>query len=240
MTPIKGILFDKDGTLLDFFETWMPAFRAAARVAADLAGDSGAADKMLHATGLDRATGALDPSSLLAGGTTAEVCEAWAEIAGVADKPLFKRRVHAAMDDHVAASPVPVAEGLDQLFARLAGRGFALGIATMDSEAVARTTAERLGLSPWLIFLAGYDSGHGAKPGPGMVQGFCKAAGVRSAEVLVVGDTDRDMGMARNAGAGLAVGVLTGASPADYLARIADAVLESVFDLEAFLPESRP
>lgn len=29
-SPIHGILFDKDGTLLDFCATWIPAYRAAA------------------------------------------------------------------------------------------------------------------------------------------------------------------------------------------------------------------
>ena len=27
--PIRGILFDKDGTLLDFCATWIPAYRGA-------------------------------------------------------------------------------------------------------------------------------------------------------------------------------------------------------------------
>ena len=36
--PIRGILFDKDGTLLDFCAAWIPAYRAAAGEIADLAG----------------------------------------------------------------------------------------------------------------------------------------------------------------------------------------------------------
>ena len=232
---IRGILFDKDGTLLDFFETWIPAYRAAVEVAAGLAGDPAMADRMLRATGFDRESGALDPLSLLAGGTTAQICDAWADEAAIVERERFSQLVHEVMDDHASRYPVPVAEGLDALFERLAGKGYALGIATMDSEMVARVTAETLGLSRWLTFLAGYNSGHGVKPDPGMVLGFCAAAGLAPAEVLVIGDTDRDINMARNAGAGLAVGVLTGASPGEQLARIADRVLESVFDIEAIL-----
>lgn len=232
---IKGILFDKDGTLLDFFETWIPAYKAAAEVAADLAGDSTLTDRMLRATGFDPENGGLDPLSLLAGGTTAQICEAWADEAGIVDREDFSLAVHEAMDAHASRYPVPVAEGLDQMFERLAGKGYSLGIATMDSEFVARVTADRLGLSKWLAFLAGYDSGHGAKPEPGMVMGFCAATGLAPAEILVVGDTDRDVGMARNAGAGMMIGVLTGATSSDQLARIADRVLDSVFDIEAYL-----
>ena len=234
---IGGILFDKDGTLLDFFETWIPAYRAAVEVAADFAGDHAMADRMLRVTGFDPESGSFDPESLLAGGTTAQICDAWADEAGIVERDRFSKLVHDAMDDYAARFPVPVAEGLDALFERLAGKGYALGIATMDSEVVARVTAETLGLSRWLTFLAGYNSGHGVKPEAGMVLGFCAAAGLTPAEVLVIGDTDRDVNMARNAGAGMAVGVLTGASPADRLARIADQVLESVFEIETVLVE---
>lgn len=232
---IRGILFDKDGTLLDFFETWIPAYRAAVEVAAEFAGDYAMADRMLRVTGFDPKSGNFDPESLLAGGTTAQICDAWADEAGIVERDRFSKLVHDAMDDYAARFPVPIAEGLDTLFERLAGKGYALGIATMDSEVVARVTAETLGLSQWLTFLAGYNSGHGVKPEPGMVLGFCAAAGLTPAEVLVIGDTDRDVNMARNAGAGMVVGVLTGASPADRLAGIADRVLESVFEIEAVL-----
>jgi phosphoglycolate phosphatase len=232
---IRGILFDKDGTLLDFFETWIPAYKAAAKVAAAFADDPAMADRMLRATGFDPESEAFDPLSLLAGGTTAQICDAWADEAGLVERDRFLQQVHDAMDDYAARYPVPIAEGLDVLFERLASRGYVLGIATMDSEVVAKVTAETLGLSRWLAFLAGYNSGHGAKPEPGMVLGFCAATGLTPAEVLVIGDTDRDVNMARNAGAGMVVGVLTGASPADQLARIADRVLESVFEIETVL-----
>ena len=232
---IRGILFDKDGTLVDFFETWIPAYRAAAKVAAGLAGDESIADRMLRATGYDPDNGSFDPLSLLAGGTTEQICEAWADVAAIGDRQRFSKLVHDAMDDYAARYPVPIAEGLDRLFERLAGKGYALGVATMDSEIVAKATAETLGLTPWLTFLAGYNSGHGAKPEPGMVMGFCAAAGLTPAEVLVIGDTDRDAGMARNAGAGMLVGVLTGATPGDQLARIVDHVLDSVFEIESLL-----
>ena len=35
---IRGILFDKDGTLLDFWATWLPAYRSSAEKIAGSAG----------------------------------------------------------------------------------------------------------------------------------------------------------------------------------------------------------
>lgn len=232
---IKGILFDKDGTLVDFFETWIPAYRAAVDLMMEMTGDPALGDRLLRLGGYDPDTGELDPRSLLASGTTGEICDLWAGEAGVADAREASRQLHDAMDEYASLYPVPVGDGLADLFRRLAGRGLALGVATMDSEAVACATVDALGLAESLSFVSGYDSGHGLKPGPGMVLGFCATAGLAPADVLVVGDTDRDMDMARAAGAAMAVGVLTGATPQDRLGPLADRVIESVLIIETVL-----
>lgn len=233
--PIRGILFDKDGTLVDFFGTWIPAYRAASDLASATAGDPALGDRLLRLGGYDPATGALDPDSILASGTTLEICELWAAEAGVADCRKLSRELHREMEEHVIARPVPIADGIADLFRRLADRGMVLGMATMDGETVARATAKALEIRDFLSFISGYDSGYGSKPAPGMVRGFCAAAGLSPADVLVVGDTARDMNMARAAGAGLAVAVLTGATPREGLAPIADRVIASVFDIESVL-----
>lgn len=230
--PVEAILFDKDGTLVDFFATWVPAYRAAAELGGALAGRPAMADELLRAGGYDPSSGQIDPFSLLAGGTTAEVCDFWCAFLGRAGDRLLAARLHEAMDLHASRFAVPVGAGLPALLGRLRARGIALGMATMDSEFVARTTAEALELEASLDFLCGYDSGYGAKPGPGMVLAFCSSTGLAPDQVMVVGDTDRDMGMARAAGAGLAVGVLSGAAPRECLAPLCDCILDDVFELE--------
>ena len=60
--PIRGILFAKDGTLLDFCATW---------ISADLAGGVDA-QMLLADVGYDAATGGRDPHSMLAAGTDAD------------------------------------------------------------------------------------------------------------------------------------------------------------------------
>lgn len=229
---IKAILFDKDGTLVDFSATWIPAYRAVARIAGQAAGDDALVARVLRLAGYDPATGTLDPTSLLAGGTTAEICELWARESGVTDVAGLARRLHDAMDRHAARFSVPVGDGLAGLFARLRARGLTLGIATMDSEFVARATADALGLTENLDFICGYDSGYGVKPDPGMILAYCSVNEIEPEQVMMVGDTDRDMAMARAAGAGLAVGVLTGATPRDRLTPFCDMVLDHVFAIE--------
>jgi len=234
-TAVRGILFDKDSTLVDFFQTWIPAYRGAADLASAVAGDPALGDRLLRLGGYEPTTGILDPASVLAGGTTLEICDLWAAEAGVPHTQSLSDALRRAMEEYATARPVPVGPGLDGLFGRLAGRGLVLGVATMDGEAVARATAHALGIMGYLSFIGGYDSGYEPKPAPDMVHAFCAAAGLQPRDIMVVGDTSRDMNMARAAGAALAVGVLTGATPRDGIAPEADRVISSVFEIESLL-----
>ena len=63
---ITAILFDKDGTLLDFDATWAPAYRETSLHAAR--GDRALADRLLEQTGMDLVTGKSAAGSLLAAG----------------------------------------------------------------------------------------------------------------------------------------------------------------------------
>lgn len=229
---IRGILFDKDGTLVDFAATWLPVLRRAAEAAAQ--GDAGLARRLLSAGGYDLAEGRVAAGSPLAAGTSAEIARLWAEAGAPGGVAALTARLDRIFTEEGAAGAVPVCD-LPALFGRLRRRGLALGVATSDSTAAARATLERLALTDGVDFVAGYDSGHGAKPGPGMVRAFCTATGLSPAETAVVGDNLHDLEMGRAAGARLLVGVLTGTGSRAELAAAADAVIASVAELEALL-----
>ena len=68
---IRGVLFDKDGTLFDFSASWRGA---ADRVLASLApGDSALQARLGAAVGYDVGSGAFAPGSPIVAGATAEV-----------------------------------------------------------------------------------------------------------------------------------------------------------------------
>jgi phosphoglycolate phosphatase len=230
-SQIAGILFDKDGTLLDFDASWEPVNRQVSLVAAG--GDAELADRLLAACGMDPISGHIVPDSLFAAGNTREIAEG---LIG-AGAPFDPETLVPLIDDLFAGAAemsVPVTE-LQPLFARLRQRGLRLGIASSDNERSIRVTVRRFGIDHYVDFVAGYDSGHGAKPGPGMVLGFCAETGLAPHQVAVVGDSNHDLHMGRNAGAGLKVAVLSGTGSRQSLEEACDIILNDITELEAVL-----
>jgi phosphoglycolate phosphatase len=228
---INAILFDKDGTLLDFDKTWEPVNRRASLFAA--AGDEVLADRLMVICGMDPLTGKVSSGSLFAAAATSEIAAAMSNAGAAFDEE--ELTVHLDRFYLEGAHDAVAVTDLAALFLRLKARGLHLGIASSDNEASIRLMAERMGIMPHLDYIAGYDSGHGVKPNPGMIDGFAAKQRMPVAEIAMVGDNTHDLQMARNAEAGLAIGVLTGTSGAEALAPCADYVLDSIDQLEALL-----
>ena len=233
---IRGILFDKDGTLLDYNATWVPINRVVALVVAD--GDAALARELLVHGGQDDDAGIVKPGSLLAACNTREIADAWSKLIPERGAGDPERDIVRIMDDvfqrQGAITSVPV-EGLRETLSGLRQQGMVMGIATSDSEAGAIATLSPFDVLPWFDFVAGYDSGHGSKPEPGMVHGFCSACDLHPEEVLVVGDNLHDLEMGRNANAGMVIGVLSGTSARHDLEAMADHVVNDIRQLETVL-----
>ena len=228
-----GVLFDKDGTLLDFNRTWLPIYRVAAAEFAG--GDAALAESLLSGHGFDPASGRFAGGSLLAAGNNRQIAAAWAERCGRgAEVDALALRLNEIFREHGARAATPVG-GLGATLAALQQAGLRLGVATADSEAGISNTLQAFDVLRYFDFLAGYDSGHGAKPDPGMVLAFCRALDLAPAQVVVVGDNRHDIEMGRSAGAGLCVGVLTGTSTRTELEALADLVLDDIRALPASL-----
>ncbi|MGI9311293.1 MAG: HAD family hydrolase [bacterium] len=235
MNEIKAILFDKDGTLLDFNRTWLEPYWRAARYLQARFGARADADALLARGGFIAKSQSWKPDSTLASGSNDEIIALWESIIG---EPL---RHHRRAIDDILTLPrnayAPAVDDLGRLLASLRRRGLKLGLATMDRERSAHDMLRALRADAFFDFVCGDDSGHGVKPQPGMALAFCRACGVRAQQMMMVGDSPRDMQMGRSAGAALNVGVLTGAHGAADLAPCADAVLASIAELDALLDD---
>jgi phosphoglycolate phosphatase len=226
---IDAILFDKDGTLFDFRISWG---RWAAGFLAGLARDPAHADRLGRAIGFDAATLGFAPDSPVIAATAADIAAALVpHLDGLSVAALTDR-----IDATAGSAPMSEAVPLRPLLTGLRGRGLRLGVATNDSEAPARQHLATHGITDCFDFIAGYDSGHGAKPGPGMCLAFAAAFGLDPARVAMVGDSQHDLAAGRAAGMH-AVAVLTGIARVADLAPLADTVLPDIGALPGWLDQ---
>lgn len=228
----KGIVFDKDGTLIDFNSTWLPVYRYAALEVAK--NNRPLADELLNQHGYDPDASRFIGGSLLAVGNNHAIAHAWARhLVDVDDETEIETlsvRLNQIFQQQVALSATPV-QGLKATLQHLTRAGLKLGVATSDSYQGIHNTLEAFDVISEFEFLCGYDSGHGLKPDPGMVLAFCAAMSLEPAEVIVVGDNRHDIEMGKNARAGYCIGVLTGTSTRDELEDLADVVFDDITDL---------
>ena len=228
---IRAILLDKDGTLIDFQRTWGPATHAV--IAHLAAGDDDAYRRLAAVSGFVAAEHRFLVGSPLIAGATPDYGPLWAQALGRPATADFFAEIDRLFLQAGLQHLVPIGDPAATL-AALARRGYRLGIVTNDAEANARAQIAQLEIDHLVEFVAGHDSGFGAKPDPAPVLAFARALGIAPSEVAVVGDSVHDLAAARAAGAA-AVGVLSGPTPREHLAPHADALIGSVADLSAWL-----
>ena len=228
--PIHGVLFDKDGTLFDFQGTWS---QWAQELLGTLAqGEAALAHRLAEAIDFDMAAGRFRPESPVIAGTGAEAADLLAaELPHMSSGDVAREVLLAAQ----AVQMVP-AVPLRVCLTRLRGQDLRLGVATNDfASAAQRHLHDVLDL---FDFVAGFDSGHGGKPAPGMLLAFADACSIAPAHCLMVGDSRHDLVAGRAAGM-RTVAVLTGVAGHDDLADLADVVLPDIGHLPGWIDRQR-
>ncbi len=224
---IDALIFDKDGTLFDFRRSWAGW---AARVVRDLATPGAPAERLAEAIGFDLESASFAPDSPVIAATPEEIAAALAAHLPGRDEGEIADRLNALS----AATPMTEAVPLRQVLAALRERGLRLGLATNDTEAPARAHLSAHGVADLFDFVAGCDSGHGAKPAPGMLDAFRNAFALDPGRVAMVGDSRHDLMAGRAAGM-RTVGVLTGIAGAEELAPLADVILPDIGALAGWI-----
>jgi phosphoglycolate phosphatase len=227
-TAADGILFDKDGTLFHFEASWGAWADALLEELSD--GSVPLASRLAEAIGFDPASCRFVPGSPAIAGTPDEIAALMAP--HLPDRNLGE--VIALMNLRAADAPLVEAVPLDPLLGRLRAKGLGLGLATNDAESSARRHLDRVGVLGHFDYVAGCDSGFGAKPGPGMLLAFAAQRCLDPARVVMVGDSTHDLIAGRAAGM-ICVGVLTGPGGAAPLRDLADAILPDIGHLPDWL-----
>lgn len=232
MSTIRGLLFDKDGTLFNFRATW--GDWSARLVRGLAAGDEGLASGLANAIGFDLQTTEFADDSPVIAATPAEIA---AEMVNLLPDETVDSLV-ARMNSLATTVRLSEAVALRPLFAQLRARGLRIGLATNDGEVPARAHLKIAGIDQHFDFVAGSDSGHGGKPAAGMQLAFAATCGLQPGEVAMIGDSLHDLQAGRAAGM-VTIGVLTGPASAETLAPLADCILRDIGQLPAWL-DGRP
>ena len=231
---IDLVVFDKDGTIIEFgamWGGWAVGLAEALRAATGLP----IAQPLFAMLGYDPATRAISPHGGLAATPMARLRDRTREIlvaAGLGEADA-ERALEVAWH---APDPVALARPLGDLpalFGRLRNDGRRVAIATSDDRDPTERTLAALGVTEFIDAIVCADDGNPVKPAPEMVLHLCRVLGVAPGRTAVVGDSPADLAMARAAGAGLTVGVLTGVGSRADLEPLADAVIDSVEQLLA-------
>lgn len=127
---IRGILFDKDGTLLDYWKTWVPINRTIAMFAAG--GDARLAAELLRAGGHDPETDRVTSGTVLAAGSHDEIADVFASV--LREKTPRDLAVHIErLFREGGAKHSVLIDGVADVLRQLKARGVRMGVATNDS-----------------------------------------------------------------------------------------------------------
>ncbi|EIE52703.1 phosphatase [Salipiger aestuarii] len=223
-----AVLFDKDGTLFEFGATWDAWGKRTLRALSQ--GNTALLHALAAATCYDLEHETFLPESPVVAGTNRQTAECLATALPGRSADEVETYLLGTADDAPLVETVP----LCGFMAQLGALGLRLGVMTNDAESAARVHLRKAGIEQAFAFIAGFDSGHGAKPDPAPLLAFAAATGIAPARIAMVGDSPHDLVAGRAAGM-QTVAVLTGPIRTDRLAPHADVVLPDIGHLPGWL-----
>ncbi len=178
----------------------------------------------------------IEEYGILASGTTKDLAVAFQNVLG--NRSVFQS--HLTLEDWLSEQlrrltrqnlhRIRPTASFSNLFQRLKGEKMRVGLSTADDYVATILSLKQLGIYSFFDFIGTSDRYKG-KPDPEMFSAFCEKLGLAASEVAVVGDTVTDLLFARNGGAGLVIGVLSGVGNKEVLEKEADFLLPSVSGL---------
>ena len=232
----QAIIFDKDGTLIDFDAMWGGW---ALYLAEQLHRASGiqVRDALCDAFGYDQASKKVLAHGMMAASPMGKLRQLTVEV--MQAQGLSAEQAERVVDEGwCIPDPVISAKQFTDtwaLFSKLHQQNIKIGIATSDDRAPTQAMIEAFDIEDFITTMVCSDDGIPAKPAPEMVTTICQRMNIEPSKVMVIGDTTSDLKMGRAAGAGLVVGVLSGVSAAKDLIPFADVIIDSVDDLHAYV-----
>ncbi|KAG7388031.1 hypothetical protein PHYBOEH_008023 [Phytophthora boehmeriae] len=223
------VVFDKDGTLIDFTLMWggwveSQAWKVEMTTALPVR------EKLFAAMGYDWIRRSIKSKGALC-------CTPMGELYKLAVKVLVAEGMTQSKADEVIqqcwSMPDPVLTSrpladIPALFRTIKKMDMKIAVCTTDDRQPTIDTLEHLGVYDMVDALACGDDGLPAKPAGEQIWTICQKLNVQPHNTIMVGDTSTDMLLGKNAGCGLSIGVLGGASSLEDLAEDADVLVPSI------------
>lgn len=206
---IEAIIFDKDGTLADSEKFLRElAHKRARLIDANIPGTYepllmafGVEQNYLNPTGL-MAVGSNKENQIVAAGYIAETGKSWFEALEIASE-CFENAEKAFPTRGLTS---PLFAGSLEVLEMLSKKGLKIAILSADTTQGVKDFVENHQLSPYIDFIMGVDGGL-SKPDPRLYLLTCQQLGVNPLNTLMVGDSQGDIAMAKNAQAGGVIGI---------------------------------
>lgn len=213
---VDAVLFDKDGTLINFGELWIGWFdKLVAATNRYLPSHQHLDTQALYPrVGIYPESRLWDPTGPLTIGSLDDIAIIlalslyeshqlpWNEATQVTQDAL------ADIDQHIdwSAHVTPV-KGLLSFIQQASQAGLRLGVVTSDDQRSAQKHIQLLTIDKHFSAVLGHDQVARGKPYPDMVLDACQQLGVQPSRTLIIGDSNGDMVMGQSAGLQAGIGI---------------------------------
>ncbi|MDU3457911.1 MAG: HAD family hydrolase [Peptoniphilus harei] len=225
---IRAILFDKDGTLLEYTEGWVDSI---VEFLEEKTIDEDKKKKLFKEIGI-REDGGVEENSILSSETAMDLAIIFSKYL---DEDLDE--IYGELDDHLLRylkeNNKFIRETCDlrRLFEALRDRGILIGIFTSDNYRQAKYSMDYLGLDSFIDFYAAADI-YKKKPNKESLEVFKKKYSLEDQEIIIVGDSRVDMVFGEDT---IKVGVLCGTGSREMLAKYTDNIVDDPSQVLKFL-----
>jgi len=234
---IKGVLFDKDGTLFAINEIWIDIcnelideiinnFNLENTLKIDLLESIGIKDNKIIS------------NSVLASGTVTDMIKViYLNITENNSQKIdssefmdyaFNKVISLSKD---ALNKFVILADLPGIMNKLSIMGFCIGIVTADLKESVIFLLKEKNLLNFFDYIGADDGKTEPKPNPAMLFEFCEICNIKPEEIAVIGDSKKDIEFAKRGGAGLAIGVLSGTSNFTDLKKNSDYVFDDITEV---------
>lgn len=199
----KLIVFDKDGTLIDFDAFWVSLSALSVKdVLRKLERSDIEIDEFLKAFGVEN--GVTDIDGILCKGTYEEMGEAMHGVlkkhgCSITPEAVTKMMLEAYGKNSPSGEVKPTCENIREVLLKLK-EGRRLIVVTTDNPEITKLCLEKLCVLDLFDEIFADDGKTPAKPNPACLNEYCEKNGIAKENVLMVGDTMTDVKFAKNAG----------------------------------------